>query len=446
MLKRLALVALVVVAAAAMTTPIFAAISVQGNVGSVADGTGLTAGCRYYSVSGANAEVNMNQCFTSVTACCPNPGGDPLNPTNQARCIRAYTSNTLLGGGFVCNQENTAGYNNDANNQTFYNLVDAEYHEGLPDHVGFFAVQGQIAGSSAGNNPGSASALNCAGTTNTNCFTRADSTNSRATPITSTAVSYGGTANQISSAGGLSPIPVVQLCSAAQCSPSCGSGSVCLKWEDPHTYAGTMKNGVPSPVLGVNLYSNPAQNPTGNNGWSLIGTFPLGTGGGTCLTPGGGVCVSGASPATFGLNVRVKGPGTGPTELEPLRVPGTVQPSVGGNSAFYSAGTAVRIVSLTTRYAGRNTVYVNFTSGVEGGVQGYYVTRASTPAGPYTRVSDQLSVTGDNSRYSYADHVNRNLDRMVYYQIEIVKADGTVEHSGTAVATLPSPKGKKLGN
>ena len=71
------------------------------------------------------------------------------------------------------------------------------------------------------------------------------------------------------------------------------------------------------------------------------------------------------------------------------------------------------------------------------------MTRASSPAGPYTRVSDQITTTGDGSRYTVSDRI-RSSARMVYYQIQVVKADGTTETSGVASATLPAPKAKKL--
>ena len=105
-----------------------------------------------------------------------------------------------------------------------------------------------------------------------------------------------------------------------------------------------------------------------------------------------------------------------------------------------------KVVAITARYAGRNTVNINWTSGTEGGVSGYYVTRATSPTGNFTRVSDQITTTGDNSHYTVSDKVSGKSARMVYYRIEIVNADGTTENSGVASATLPAPKAKNLGN
>jgi len=203
-----------------------------------------------------------------------------------------------------------------------------------------------------------------------------------------------------------------------------------------------MKNGVPSPVQGVNLYLNPSSCgacPDGAiGGWTPVGTF-----GPTAGSTGACVAVPVNEGAWLALTVRLKGPGNGATTME-TGIQGGVG-FVGANSQCVGGPTASRIVSLVARYAGRGTVNVNFTSGTEGGVQGFYVTRATSPTGPYTRVSDLLGATGDSSRYTFADHIRTNLGRLVYYQVEIVNNDGTIEHSGSTSVTTPGPKMKKLG-
>ena len=107
--------------------------------------------------------------------------------------------------------------------------------------------------------------------------------------------------------------------------------------------------------------------------------------------------------------------------------------------------TATRIALVTARYAGRGVVNVGFRTGTEGGVQGYYVQRASSPTGPFTRVSDLMAPRGDGSDYTVSDRVRPSLGRTAYYKVQVVMSDGTSELSGAYAVALPAPKAKKLG-
>jgi hypothetical protein len=428
MLKKIALVGVLVALVAAVSAPAFAAQAIQGSARNISPTTnsllGGTAACRMYSVSGAELGINLNQCATAP-ACC------------NARCVRPYGTATFFGtGGYRCNQENTAGYNNDADNQTFYNLIDAEAGAGTCNHVAFFAVQGEVASSLVLINVGDDRQAGCPGTATINCFTAADISNVDSTPLTSTAGSFGPVAHQIAAADSLSPVPTVRV--SAPGAAGCAPGSVRLTWDDPPDYGATMR-GVPSPVQGVNLYMNNSPCgtcPNGSDGWNQIQSLPMGAG-------ATGVCQPIAAQSWFALTVRVKGPSNGPTSIETGRSGATG--FVGANSQCVGpAGTVAKIVTVAARYAGRGTVSVNWTTGSEGGVSGYYVTRATSPTGPFTRISDEVATTGDGSQYTVSDKVRTSM-RMVYYQVEVVNADGTTETSGVVSATLPGPKVKKLG-
>lgn len=440
MLKRFAILGVTVALAAVAATPSYATF-IQGAVRTVstadAPALGTSVACRYYQVTGAFAGTNITTGSSTTPACLEN------------RCPRTFNTNALFGGagfgGYNCNQEATDSYAPPAtepSNQTFYNLIDAQANAGTCDHIGYYVVQGQSANNLSNDNAGDARALNCAGTVTQNCFTAGDVTNSDQTPLTSTASTFGSTPHQIRSIGGLSPIPTVRV--SAPNTNGCGPNSVKVTWDDPIDATPTMKNGVPSPVQGVNLYANTAgcgACPNGETGWVQVAQFSANAGAaGTCAPiPAGGT-------SWYALTVRVKGPGNGPTSIETGRVGGVG--FVGANSQCVDngSGTVARIVSLAARYAGRGTVNVNWTSGSEGGVQGFYVTRATTPAGPFTRVSDLVGTTGDNSRYTFADHIRAGVGRLVYYQLQIQHTDGTSELSGTTAVTMPTPKAKKLGD
>jgi hypothetical protein len=159
---------------------------------------------------------------------------------------------------------------------------------------------------------------------------------------------------------------------------------------------------------------------------------------------GSGTCVPIASPSWFALTVRLKGPSSNTdSEIETGMVNGAG--FVGANSQCVSPlGTASRIVNISARYAGRGSVSVNWTTGTEGGIQSFYVTRASSPNGPFARISGAFAPAGDAHSYSYNDKVHSALGRVQYYGIEIVNADGSSEQSGPTAVTLPAAK-KKLG-
>jgi len=438
MLKRLTILGLMV-ALAAVAAPIYADTFVQGAIRTVpttdnaAFGTPSTVACRVYQVTGPDPGINVTTGTGTTPACLNN------------RCPRTFATAAIFGGaglgGYNCNQESTGSYNPPAppTDQIFYNLIDAEANAGTCDHIAYYAVQGQLANNNLNNNAGDARASNCAGTVTQNCFTAAEQTNSDQTPLTSTLATFGSTPHQIRSIGGLSPVPTPRVSSPG--GGGCASNEVRVTWDDPIDASSLMKNGVPSPVQGVNLYSNSSSCgtcPSGSDAaWLPVAQFGTSAGAtGTCAPISGGTW--------FALTVRVKGPSNAATSIETGRVGSTG--FVGANSQCVApAGTVSRIVSLAARYAGRGTVNVNWTSGSEGGVQGFYVTRATSATGPYTRVSDLVGVTGDSSHYTYADHIRTSLGRMVYYQLEIMNSDGTIEHSGSTAVTTPGPKMNKLG-
>jgi len=274
---------------------------------------------------------------------------------------------------------------------------------------------------------------------------RADTRFSRAVPLTGTAVNFGGGpgAFSVRSIGGLSPVPHVKT----QVGGACPPGQACLTWDEPETYAGAMKanNGQPAPptpVKGVRVYktTGPCSGaPTDATTWNLLGDFPMGAG----STPHQDPLPPGGSCAWYALNVRLIGPGGGANEVEPGRT-GTTG-FIGMNSvAVAQAGTPIHIVRVNARYAGRNTVNVSFTTGISGDVTEYYVSRASSPAGPYTRISEAVGNLGDNHTYTVSDKVRSSLGQNLFYQIEVVKTDGTSELSTPASVTLPAGKMKKL--
>jgi len=400
---------------------------IQGSTRGItpADNTafGGTFACRNYSVAGTDLGTNNN------TPEC-----------QDIRCPRSYNTNAVFGlGGYRCNQENTAPYNGDQDDQAFYELVDGEVNAGTCNHIAYYAVQGQKASSTVLVNVGDDRQVGCPGTASVNCYLAVSPAVGRATPLQYTQATYGPVAHQIVNISGLSPVPTVRA--SAPGAAGCPAGSVRLTWDDPETYAGLMRNAVFSPVQGVNLYVNNASCgacPDGAAGWTLVGSFPMGVG-------ATGVCQLLAGDSWYALTVRMKGPGSAPSSIETGMV-GAVG-FVGANSQCVSlTPTAARIVSLSARYAGRGRVDVHWNTGAEGGVQGFFVSRAPSPSGPYERVSELIAPTGDGSRYAFSDRVRAGVQgRQVYYRIELARDGATPEYSGVVSAVLPGPRMKGLG-
>src|SRR6185436_10665643 len=138
-----------------------------------------------------------------------------------------------------------------------------------------YGVQGQSANNNTNNNPGDARASNCAGTVAQNCFTAIDIENGDQTPLVNTFATFGSVAHQIRSISGLSPVPTVRVTGFG--AAGCAANEVRATWDDPFDESPRMKNGVPSPVQGVNLYLNPSSCgacPDGAiGGWTPVGTF-----------------------------------------------------------------------------------------------------------------------------------------------------------------------------
>ena len=429
MLKKIALLALVAslgaVTVVSADQPLAAAV---GNVDTAGNTLiGATIGNRQYSAHCADTGINLNQSGTCGvnSRCAPNSAPSVYR-----------TAAIFNGGGYLLYNEQTGLYCNDAINQTFYNLIDAEGNPGTCNHMAFFAVQGQKAGGDNIDNPGDARSGGCSVTAAQNCYTRADSTSARATAYGFTKAQYPAGSGGISSVGGLSPVPVPRV--QAPATSGCpNSGEARVTWEDPETYAAAMKNGVASPVLGVKLYKNDGGCGTCPSGeatnWTAVNSFPLGAG----TT---GVCVPVAANGTwFAMTVRVKGPSSGATELETGIAPGSAHGGqyVGANSPCVGPAFAVQIQNVNARYMGRATVKVDWMTGTESGVQGFYVQRSNSAQGPFTRVSDMVTPVGDGNTYTFSERVNAGMGKVLYYNVQVVNADGSISEAGTTAVTLP---------
>ena len=290
-------------------TPELAARPVQGAVGEVttADGAALgPVGFRIWSaMPGGTTAINNN-----VASC------------RMVRCIKSFVTNATLaspgatgGGGYVGHADGTNAYNDRAEEQPFYELVDVSMNDSGTNHIGYYGVSGVTA-----NELGVGSFLSeqCGTSGGLNCYGRID-INDAVPPLTGTYVDYGGAANTIRAIGGLNPIPNVRVDAVV-------GGTATLSWNDPPTYSGNMRPSTvspapPSPVIGVRLWKNErvgtCSGPTAADpGWTSVGTFDLGQ----TSTQVPLNTSSDRACTFFALTVRLIGPAGSPNEIETYRV------------------------------------------------------------------------------------------------------------------------------
>jgi hypothetical protein len=365
------------------------------------------------------------------------------------RCVRGYDP-AVTGGGYSELDENTTAYSGDADNQTFFVLWDGQVLGGAANHIAYYAVQGGIVSNGTTNAPlgGDPYQANCAGDIPINCLELDDSRWPRTTPLASTNASYGGPLHTIRSIGGLSPVPNVRAGNPGL------TGPIPLSWDAPDTFSGAMKGGPlgqpapTSPVKGVRIYKC-ANQPCSGSGplandacWQPLASVDLPN-----TTTSDPSCPTAGSCNWYAATVRLLGPGGGAMEVETGREVVTNPPSssgilkfVGVNSQAVACGaTSILISSVNARYAGRGTVDVSWTTGIEGSLRGFYVSRGTSPSGPFSHVSPLIPQTGDASTYQFSDHAKSGVNRVIYYQVEAIGADGTVTASGPTAVTIPHP-------
>jgi len=420
MVKKITLLGLMVALGLALAAPALAANGIQGSVANVPTADSVAMGqarFRIWSLQDATG-YNLGTATPNAPALSTaTAGGGNFQPT-----------------GYRGPQDNTVAYASDADNQSFYQLGDAQVNASACNHAAWYSIQGAVFPSAASTSLGDDRTAGCAGAGGTNCWLRADSTNSRSTAINNVAGGWPDGSHSLTSSGGFSAVSTVNVNASA--SNPCGAGQANLTWTD--AVVNSLKDSAANPYQGATLYRFHASDcgtcPTGDvaSGWVAAGTFAAGSGGTNHCVP-----MPGTGADYYALRYRFNGPG-GTSVME------SGINWVGANSQCVAAtGTVVRVNNVNARYAGRNTVNVTWTSGVESGLDSFYVTRSNSPTGTFARVSDKVTLRGDGANYTFSDKVNRGQGRVVYYSIEIVNADGTSSSAGPAAVTLPTPNSKK---
>ncbi len=118
--------------------------------------------------------------------------------------------------------------------------------------------------------------------------------------------------------------------------------------------------------------------------------------------------------------------------------------SANGQCVSFDTGLAAEVYDLQVRYAGRNNVEVSWKTSLEDGVRGFYISRATTPDGPYTRVSNLIIASGEPSAYSFIDTITPPRGRItfsgLFYQVESVDIDDNLQVFGPTALELPNDR------
>jgi hypothetical protein len=119
--------------------------------------------------------------------------------------------------------------------------------------------------------------------------------------------------------------------------------------------------------------------------------------------------------------------------------------SANGQSFFGTGGLSASVYELAAKYAGKNNVNVSWKTSLEDGVRGFYVSRATTQSGEYTRVSELISAKGEPSAYSFIDTIQPPAGNVkatgLWYKVETIDIDDNAVEYGPTKAQLPRQDG-----
>ncbi len=395
---------------------------VQGavmDVGAVDPFAGVCIDTRIWSAADQNAiNGNSANCGTIGAGACTNATFDAANGS----CPRSYVANLQTSGrpGYQSMADDQIVYNGGSPNQSMYILFEGTQNPAASNYITYYYAASQI---SAGTESGKISINDCSGTLSIQCFLPGYAArNAGSSP-------WPG-AGDIAPIGGLSPIPVPQIPA-----PPVGN-SVGLTWNGVQVFDNG--DGTANPFMFFRVYR--WIDPTTNNScgaplendpaWLPIGTTPTPN-----FTDNG--LPSGVDCVRYALKLVFNGPdnrnsfGTTNGELS-THFKGAASAGVSRNPA------AVQITNFNGKYAGKGVINVRWTGLIETGLAGYNVQQSLDAAGPWRTVNPSMIVVkGDGSNYTLATQANRKDGATVWYQLELVKTDGSTSTIAPISVSIP---------
>jgi hypothetical protein len=357
----------------------------------------------------------INNCTTTGIGSC----SLGFNATDKV-CYRSWQANLQASGrsGYSSFQDDKGVYNNDSPDQPMYILWENIQNETATNYSPYYYAASQIVSDA---DLGKISDSNCVGTVAVACF------------LPGTATRNGGALNNVPNGprnpiGGLGAIPI----------PVVGSptgNTVDMTWAPIAVFDNGQ--GAPNPFKFYRLFrwTDPVTNATCDSpvqsdpGWTEIGTSITPSFTDSAL-PSGVDCVRYSLKPVFNGPALLNSFGTAPGELS-TRFRSEPSAGVARNPA------AFQIANFDARYAGMGVINVRWTGVVETGLAGYYAGQSLNSAGPFRRIGAIVPLKGDGSNYVVPNKVNLAGGTTVWYQLEMVGADGSINTLSPVSITLP---------
>ncbi len=362
-------------------------------------------------------EIIWQRYFTPASAKVNGSDNCPYTVDDDRACeMGLYKSNPRAYRGY---SENIEGFDNQPFGTTFYHILDMELNPGTGQHEGYYAWAGQVVD---GNETMLWRDPNCVGGSPVACMGPCNQAYGDAVPVPNVPR---GTKN---GRGGLRPIPV----------PRAGNydsvaGSIDLDWErataqdigDEAAY--DINYAILAPGGGACPDATPAD-------FTLLRTEPAGTLSTTVLLSDLGLAPGDEQCVTFAIRLNLSNYFGGASMTTKFL-------SSNGQAVYIGGGGLAAQIYDIKAVGIRQGAQVSWKTSLEDGVRGFYVTRAFTQDGPYSRVSDLIRAKGEPSAYTYLDNNVPAGARLqgngVFYQIESIDIDDAVQTFGPVELEVP---------
>ncbi len=404
-MRKLVILSLVLAAVAVMAPTVANAQAYPFEASVLQVPTGNAVFQRYYTES----KTTINP---GCEGACPTKPCDQLI-AGQPSCQLIFNAKGLSG---------YRGYSEDIFNfgvgdgTVFNSVFDYERNTGAGNHQGFY---GWVRGAVTINSTSLWNEATCTGSNGTDCLGVATASNARS-EASGVPASSGGPG--IPSLGGLSPIPV----------PKAAPGSTQTAFNLSWGAISSVGEAAGVAPVGYEVWGARAANCATA---ATAGQFAfVRLVNGTSATIDAGEVPGSGAAFTFALKVRFPAAGGNTVSTRFLSANG---------QCFLGGGLSASVYELAAKYAGKTNVEVSWKTSLEDGVRGFYVSRATTQNGPFSRVSELIAAKGEASAYSFIDAVQVPAGAVkatgLWYKVETIDIDDNAVEYGPTKAQLPGP-------
>lgn len=312
-------------------------------------------------------------------------------------------------------------------------VFDLQVNGGAGNHQGYYAWNTGAVDSA---DTSTWFALDCAGGSIASCVGAANATNARA--ITGVPERSGAVGGILRNVGGFSPLPVpraTDLDGDGNAYTRAGvKGTFQIGWDAVSSTGKTVLNAAGYDVYYAKSTSAGSCPAPTDSEFTFLKTV-TGTTAEVGFAEVGLASADDPACVTFGLKVHF-GNTSGAVRIVSRYV------SANGQS-FATSGLSANVYELVAKYAGKSNVEVTWRTSLEDGVRGFYVSRATTQNGPFTRVSELIAAKSEASAYSFIDAVQMPPGAVkatgLWYKVETIDIDDNAVEYGPTKTQLPGP-------